>query len=347
MGNINSTLETRICKKCNQELDTSNFYFRKEKNDYRSCCKKCKSVNTKEEIAARLLAGIKVCKHCGIEKPVSEYQKAGKGRWTQPYCKPCDAERKSKYVEDNKDKVIKKRSSYYQENKAILLDRVKEYRLNNIEKVKARGKRWADSNREYKRQKDREYRDKNANKIDEKQRQKRAANPEYYKAQAKAQRDKRTPEQIEWKRNYDREYKKKNSTKLKSKRKDKADLIRKQKREWQKKRMSDLGFRIKKNLRGRIYYALKGRTRKSDSTTALLGCSIDYFKEYFQSLFTDDMSWEHYLNGEIHIDHIKPCVLFDLTDIEQQKECFNYKNLQPLWWYDNLKKGVNYTEQNK
>lgn len=29
---------------------------------------------------------------------------------------------------------------------------------------------------------------------------------------------------------------------------------------------------------------------------------------------------------------------FDLTDEAQQRECFNYTNLQPLWAFDNLSK---------
>jgi len=43
-------------------------------------------------------------------------------------------------------------------------------------------------------------------------------------------------------------------------------------------------------------------------------------------------------NGEIHIDHIIPCEVFDLTIKEHQLVCFNYKNLQPLWSKDNLSK---------
>ena len=52
------------------------------------------------------------------------------------------------------------------------------------------------------------------------------------------------------------------------------------------------------------------------------------------------MNWNNY--GEWHIDHIKPCSLFNLELEEEQLECFNYKNLQPLWAIDNIKKGNKY-----
>lgn len=50
------------------------------------------------------------------------------------------------------------------------------------------------------------------------------------------------------------------------------------------------------------------------------------------------MSWENYGIRGWHIDHIKPCASFDLSIIEEQKECFHYTNLQPLWWHENLAK---------
>jgi hypothetical protein len=46
------------------------------------------------------------------------------------------------------------------------------------------------------------------------------------------------------------------------------------------------------------------------------------------------MTWENH--GKWHIDHIKPCASFDLSIPEQQKLCFNFSNLQPLWQRDNL-----------
>ena len=50
------------------------------------------------------------------------------------------------------------------------------------------------------------------------------------------------------------------------------------------------------------------------------------------------MNWENY--GVWHIDHIIPCARFDLSDPGQQKICFHYTNLQPMWGEDNLKKGA-------
>ena len=109
------------------------------------------------------------------------------------------------------------------------------------------------------------------------------------------------------------------------------------------RRKNDLNFKIKVNLRNRMCKVLKG-TNKSASTEELLGCSTQEFKNYLKSLWQEGMSWDNYgnPNGDHsncwHIDHILPCDSFDLTDPEQQKQCFHYTNLQPLWGLDNLKK---------
>ena len=96
--------------------------------------------------------------------------------------------------------------------------------------------------------------------------------------------------------------------------------------------------KVAANLRNRLYHLLIGR--KSAPTMELIGCSIDELKHHLESKFTEGMSWDNY--GEWHVDHIKPCVLFDLSDPKQQRLCFNYKNLRPLWAIENLKKGCSY-----
>jgi hypothetical protein len=112
-------------------------------------------------------------------------------------------------------------------------------------------------------------------------------------------------------------------------------LKRKEKERLQ--RQTDLNFRMLGNLRTRIYHAMKKDT-KGKKTKELLGCSIQEFKIYLESKFREGMSWDNYGKYGWHIDHIIPCSMFDLTNFEQQKKCFHYSNLQPLWAIDNLKK---------
>lgn len=81
---------------------------------------------------------------------------------------------------------------------------------------------------------------------------------------------------------------------------------------------------------------IKNGGSKSVKTEALLGCSIICARQHLEAQFLPGMSWDNH--GEWHIDHIRPCASFDLTDLEQQKECFHYTNLQPLWAADNLRK---------
>lgn len=103
-----------------------------------------------------------------------------------------------------------------------------------------------------------------------------------------------------------------------------------------KKRATCPKYRMQHRLRARLRDALHG-SNKSASTMALLGCSIEYLKQYIEQQFTANMSWEN--RGSFHLDHIIPISSFDLTDPEQQRQCFHYSNLQPLNAKENLMKG--------
>jgi len=102
---------------------------------------------------------------------------------------------------------------------------------------------------------------------------------------------------------------------------------------------NDIDFKLRGVLRARVRAAItRSSGAKSRKTTRLIGCSIERLRQHLEAQFTEGMTWDNY--GEWHIDHIKPCASFDLTDAEQQRECFNYTNLQPLWAKDNLSKGA-------
>ena len=76
------------------------------------------------------------------------------------------------------------------------------------------------------------------------------------------------------------------------------------------------------------------------STWELVGCDYETLKQHIEKKWLPNMSWDNYGFGDNkwHIDHILPCSSFDLTLDEQQKKCFHYTNLQPLWQFDNLSK---------
>lgn len=80
--------------------------------------------------------------------------------------------------------------------------------------------------------------------------------------------------------------------------------------------------------RRRVYRAVKGIGRKSAKTVILLGCTFPELKLHIEQQFRNGMSWDNY--GQWEIDHIRPCVSFDLSIADEQRACFHYSNLQPL-----------------
>jgi hypothetical protein len=92
---------------------------------------------------------------------------------------------------------------------------------------------------------------------------------------------------------------------------------------------------IKRRLQSRLHGLLKYLgVKKYKSTFELVGLSTLELKNYIETKFLPGMSWEN--RDKWHIDHIIPCSAFDLTNPEQQKSCFHYTNLQPMWWRENI-----------
>ena len=121
------------------------------------------------------------------------------------------------------------------------------------------------------------------------------------------------------------------------------EIINKTIKRFFKRLKTDKTFKLTVYLRNRIWGVLKGN-KKSKRTLELLGCSVEFLKNHLESQFKEGMSWDNYGHGGWVVDHIRPCASFDLSKESEQRKCFNYKNLQPLWEEDNLIKGdkINY-----
>ncbi len=99
---------------------------------------------------------------------------------------------------------------------------------------------------------------------------------------------------------------------------------------------TNINMRLAQNLRNRIKQAVK-KSYKAGSAVRDLGCSVEKFKLYIASKFTNEMTWDNY--GKVwHLDHIIPLCRFNLQNREQFLKATHYSNYQPLLVHDNLVK---------
>lgn len=193
----------------------------------------------------------------------------------------------------------------------------------------------------------------NRDKLRESQKKWRDKNPNYMKEYGKK------PEIISYQKeyykenkdaslNYTKEWRKKNPEKYIESRKkymeENRDKMNEYHRQWkQEKRDTDTNYKLKENTSRRIRYELNTllKGKKTKRTTEYIGCSIDELKTHIEKQFNQKMSWENY-GSYWHIDHIIPCNAWDLSTEEDNKYCWNYRNLQPLESSENQSKKDKY-----
>ena len=275
----------------------------------------------------------KICKACLEEKELCEFYKNSSTKdQLFPKCKICvenkvkipqkssvkDGFKSCKTCDKVKDliefNVCKDCTDGHMNScKVCQSEKKKLYRENNIEKLKNCQKNWRELNKESKKQKSKEWYLKNRDRVLNK------AKKHYEENKIKI-----------------REYKKE------------WDCLNKEylnEKERQRKLEAPL-FKLTHNIRGLLYQsfkrACKGKYKKSDKTENILGCTVQEFIEYLQSLFIEGMNLENHGQCEEcwQIDHIIP--ISSAKTEEEIIELNYYTNLQPLWRNDNIRKGKKY-----
>jgi hypothetical protein len=177
-----------------------------------------------------------------------------------------------------------------------------------------------------------QYREKNKEKINVKRKEYREAHKEQRATWLNANEE----SQREYNKNYQKHYREKNKERLRAK---KSEYFQNNKEriyaQIRERRKQNPHLRAASNLRSRISIALKD-VAKSAHTQELLGCTVDYLRDWLEFQFDDKMTWENY--GEWHVDHEIPCAVFNLVDPVEQRICFHYSNLRPLWGVENIAK---------
>jgi hypothetical protein len=88
-------------------------------------------------------------------------------------------------------------------------------------------------------------------------------------------------------------------------------------------------FKMERRLRTRIYQAFKAQTyKKNNRTWKYLNCTASEFQKWIEYQLYDGMTMENY--GKFwNLDHVKACSNFDLSNENEVKECFCWKNIRP------------------
>jgi len=250
---------------------------------------------------------LKICKVCGQEKPLTEFEKYKRTRdGHTSRCLDCGREYK-------KQKLIGKYGSVY-----------------------AGAKRYRDGHLEQLKQRKHEYYENNKDAVLEQHHKYYEEHREEVGAMCKAYREANS----EWKKAYDKQYALEHPEQISQYKKTYRDGHKEEARNYRKvRRHTDVWYKLRLALTRRVHKAL-GNTQKRGHTLDLIGCSIRELQVHLEGLFLEGMSWENYGYAGWHIDHVRPCASFDLTDPAQQNECFHYSNLQPLWAKDNMRKGA-------
>jgi len=201
----------------------------------------------------------------------------------------------------NPEKYKVKRKKRYEENKDKEYAYYREWVLKNPDKVKAQAKR---------------SREKNRDKCNLASKEWRKENPEKQKASTQ-----------NWINN--------NREKWRAKKR--AYQVRRGRAIHKERYKNDPQYCLRRKLQAMLRSSLKRNSvKKNAKTVELLGCSLLDFQLHLESLFSEGMSWENKNLWEI--DHKRPIATYDLTDLNQQKQCFHFSNLQPLWKHENRDK---------
>lgn len=309
------------CSTCNAEKSLDEFSHNKnKKNGYNNQCRDCinqqRRLNRKEKLYSTM-----------TDEEIIEYE--NKLNLTTE-------ERKQIKVEKKRIYDIKLRNGMTEKEKEI--SRVK-HRENYLTRIKNMSEEEKIVEKEKVRLKMKTKRD---NMTDEER--------EIQREKVRMRKENRTPEQIEV-NNEKKRLKRKNRTP------EQIQHAKDVKREWNKnnkehikqysmEREKDSSVRMVKNLRRRIIRAVKdGQGFKTGRSQELIGCDWKTVKNHLESMFKKGMNWDNYGLYGWHIDHRRPCSSFDLTKENEQRECFHYTNLQPLWAYENLLKSDKWNKE--
>lgn len=241
----------------------------------------------------------KVCKKCGIEKPLTEFRKTHNKKYDRYYyrteCHDCELNYGRTYELTRADRTEYNKEynkKYREKNKDVLKEKNKQWRENNKEQIKEQRKEEYKNNRDKVLARQKEYYEQNKERVLE----------------------------------YHHKYNKNNS-----------EMLVKKTYKYQKyKEETDEFYKFKRLIRDCVLKSFKRKNhRKNSYAKEIIGTDFETAWNYLKETWKKNYGIEY--NGELyHIDHIIP--LSTAKTEEDVIRLCHYTNLQLLKPEDNLEK---------
>jgi len=214
-----------------------------------------------------------------------------------------------------REKEYKK--EYREKNKEKIKEQKRQYQLKNKEKIALHDKQRYLENREKIKENVKQYQLKNKEKLALHNKQRYLENKGKYK-----------------------EYYLENKEKIQQYQLQNKEKRKEYFKQWMKeKRKTDLKFNLNSKMRNRIYLSLKGN-KNGRHWEMLVGYSLNDLKKHLKSTMPKGYTWQDFMQGKLHIDHIIPVSVWNFTKPEHVdfKRCWSLENLQLLPASENLLK---------
>ena len=172
---------------------------------------------------------------------------------------------------------------------------------------------------------------------------KKEYNKQYYKQYYENNCEKELARQKEYRKNYPekiKQYREDYPEKIKEYYKNNKEKILIYQNQWQKNKIkTDLNYHLNRRMSISIGESLKGN-KTGRKWEDLVGYSVKKIRNYLDKNIPRGYTWQDYLSGKLHIDHIIPkrAFTFENTEDEEFKQCWSLYNLRLFPARDNMSK---------
>lgn len=248
-------------------------------------------------------------------------------------------DRMKKYYIENRERIKERSKQYYIENREEIRERAKQSYFENLKRIKEYKREWRIKNQGKEKERHKRYYIGNRQKILKESKQYYKDNPEKFREASKRWRKnnlEKAGESQKHYRNNNPNYIIRQRERMKRFKKNNPDYYNQYVKNRSK---TDLKFNLNHKISRAVRDCLKGRESKAGrSWESLIGYTLADLVKRLNKTIPAGYTWQDFLSGKLHTDHIIPISAFNFTRPEHSdfKRCWALENLRLLPAKENI-----------